>query len=68
MHVTVNGTREELPDAAGLPDLLARAGHTPAARGVALAVNGEVVHRAEWSTRPLVEGDTVELLVAVQGG
>jgi sulfur carrier protein len=68
MNVTLNGTAEQLPDGAQLPDLLARSGHTPAARGIAIALNGEVVPRAEWATRPLEDGDTVELLVAVQGG
>jgi sulfur carrier protein len=58
MNVTVNGVRTELPDG----------GRTPSARGVAIAVNGEVVPRPEWPSRSLVDGDTVELLVAVQGG
>ena len=68
MNVTVNGVREQLPAGAGLSDLLARAGHGPTARGVAVAVNGEVVRRADWPARALADGDTVELLVAVQGG
>jgi sulfur carrier protein len=68
MNLTLNGTAEQLPDGARLPDLLARHGHTTAARGVAVALNGEVVPRAEWVTQPLADGDVVELLVAVQGG
>lgn len=38
------------------------------ARGVAVAVNGEVVRRADWSERQLAEGDRVEVLTAAQGG
>ncbi|MDQ1650316.1 MAG: sulfur carrier protein [Frankiaceae bacterium] len=68
MRLTLNGTVEELPDGALLPDLLARHGHTTAARGVAIAHNGAVVPRAEWPTQSLADGDVVELLVAVQGG
>lgn len=68
MKLTLNGTTDELPDGALLPDLLARHGHTTAARGVAVALNGEVVPRADWLTQPLTDGDAVELLVAVQGG
>jgi sulfur carrier protein len=68
VNLIVNGVARQFPDGAGLPDLLAGFGHTAAARGVALAVNGEVVPRAEWTTRPLADGDAVELLVAVQGG
>jgi sulfur carrier protein len=68
MKLTLNGAVDDLPDGALLPDLLARSGHTAAARGIAIAVNGEVVPRADWATHPLSDGDSVELLVAVQGG
>ncbi|WP_417233476.1 sulfur carrier protein ThiS [Arthrobacter sp.] len=37
-------------------------------RGVAVAVNGEVVPRSAWAGTPLAAGDHVELLSAVQGG
>ena len=37
-------------------------------RGVAVAVNGEVVRRAEWPGARLVDGDRVEVLTAAQGG
>ena len=37
-------------------------------RGVAAAVNGVVVPRAEWPARPLAEGDRVILIRATQGG
>lgn len=37
-------------------------------RGVAVAVNGEVVRRAEWPAHRLLDGDRVEVLTAVQGG
>ncbi|MEM1347003.1 MAG: sulfur carrier protein ThiS [Myxococcota bacterium] len=38
------------------------------ARGVAVAVNGRVVRRAEWGERTLAQGDRVEIIRAVQGG
>ncbi|MGH8879979.1 MAG: sulfur carrier protein ThiS [Stackebrandtia sp.] len=38
-----------------------------AERGIAVAVNGEVVPRAQW-TRQLSDGDRVEVLTASQGG
>jgi sulfur carrier protein len=68
MTITVNGSPEQLPDGAGLTDLLAVHGHTAAARGIAIALNGAVVPRTEWTAHPLSDGDVVELLVAVQGG
>lgn len=68
MKLLLNGTPEELPDGSALPDLLAVHGHTVSARGIAVALNGAVVPRAQWPAQPLAEGDVVELLVAVQGG
>lgn len=38
------------------------------ARGIAVAVNGEVVPRSRWRQRALAPGDEVEVVEAVQGG
>jgi sulfur carrier protein len=38
------------------------------ARGVAVAVDGEVVPRAQWESFPLPEHARVEVLTAMQGG
>jgi sulfur carrier protein len=38
------------------------------ARGVAVAVDGEVVPRAGWSTFAIPDGARVEVLTAMQGG
>lgn len=38
------------------------------ARGVAVAVNGEVVRRVDWPGHRLAEGDRVDVLTAAQGG
>lgn len=35
---------------------------------VAVAVNREVVRRAEWPDRPLTDGDEVEVVTPRQGG
>jgi sulfur carrier protein len=40
----------------------------PDARGVAVAVDGEVVPRATWATFAILEGARVEVLTAMQGG
>jgi sulfur carrier protein len=37
-------------------------------RGVAVAVNGEVVRRPDWPAARLSEGDRVDVLTAAQGG
>ena len=47
---------------------LARLGLDLDARGVAVAVDGEVVPRAAWETFALEEDARVEVLSAMQGG
>jgi sulfur carrier protein len=66
MKVVVNGNPQAMPDGATVADLVRVV--TPVVRGVAVAVNGEVVPRAGWPGAPLREGDQVEVLTAAQGG
>ncbi len=66
MQVWINGTPRELTPGASVADALA-ALSAPAA-GVAVAVDGEVVPRATWTTHELTDGARVEVLTAVQGG
>ncbi len=63
MHLTVNGEQRDVPDAGTVADLVGEP-----RRGVAVAVNGEVVPRAGWPATPLRDGDRVEILTAAQGG
>ena len=37
-------------------------------RGVAVAIDGEVVPRGQWAATPLPEGARVEVVAAIQGG
>ena len=66
MKVWLNGEPQEVADAASVADALD--GHGVPPRGVAVAVDGEVVPRASWATSPLTEGARLEVLTAVQGG
>jgi sulfur carrier protein len=68
MNVTLNGERVELDERATAADAVAAAGVALPGRGVAVAVEGEVVPRAEWEQRGLREGEVVEVVHAVQGG
>jgi sulfur carrier protein len=69
MTIELNGARVELRDGASLAEAVAAAGIEPAAtRGVAAAVDGEVVPRAEWEATELATGAEVEVVRAVQGG
>jgi sulfur carrier protein len=66
--IAVNGEERPLPDDSTILALLLDLDVEPGERGVAVAVNGEVVPRQEWSARALTAGDRVELVRAVQGG
>ena len=68
VEVMVNGERRELPEAATVEAAVREAGVSEPARGVAVAVDGEVVPRGEWSAVMLERGQRVEVLHAVQGG
>jgi sulfur carrier protein len=66
MTVTVNGEPREVPDGLVLADLVAELTQSP--KGVAAAVNGEVVPRRAWPATRLAGGEVVEVVTAVQGG
>jgi len=66
--VTVNGEPRELRESARVPDAVAAVGAEAAGRGLAVAVDGEVVPRGEWDGFELRDGQRVEVLRAVQGG
>jgi sulfur carrier protein len=66
MTVTVNGEHRDLADGTTVAALLA--GLALPVRGVAVAVNSEVVSRSRWDGTRLRSGDRVEVLSAAQGG
>jgi thiazole synthase len=69
MRIELNGTDVELPVGASLADAVRKSGAEPAAsRGIAVALDGVVVPRAEWSATLLTDGRRVEVLAAIQGG
>jgi thiazole synthase len=68
MTVELNGSRVELPDGATVATAIELSGAAPEGRGVAVAVDGEVVPRSEWEATSLSDGQSVEVLAAIQGG
>jgi sulfur carrier protein len=64
--VVVNGEDRQVAGACTVAELAADLGAGP--KGVAVAVNGEVVVRGAWAGHRLQEGDRVEVLGAMQGG
>ena len=68
VEVLVNGEPRELPETATVEAAVREAGVADPGRGVAVAVDGEVVPRAQWAAVTLERGQRVEVLRAVQGG
>jgi sulfur carrier protein len=66
--IVVNGKQREHGAGEPLAALLRLLDVELDARGVAVAVDGEVVPRAAWSTFEVGEGARVEVLTAMQGG
>jgi sulfur carrier protein len=66
--IVLNGAPTEGRDGATVAELLAALGVEALGRGVAVAVNGEVVPRSTWPDRRVAHGDRVEALTAMQGG
>ncbi len=66
MTVLVNGDSSDVragTTVAGVVDALARS-----PKGIAVAVNGEIVPRSAWTKTKVNDGDEVEVLAAAQGG
>jgi len=68
VRIELNGEQRELASDATLVDAVRASGADEGARGVAVALDGEVVPRGEWTATPLAEGRSVEVLAAMQGG
>ncbi len=69
MRVKLNGESRELTDGATVADLVERSGlEAQRRRGIAVAVDSEVIPRSEWESTELSEGQAVELVTAIQGG
>jgi sulfur carrier protein len=68
MKVVLNGTRHELSAGATVDDAVESIGASEPRNGLAVAVDGEVVPRAEWGTHELGDAAHVEVLTAMQGG
>jgi sulfur carrier protein len=66
--IVLNGQLREHGAGEVVAVLVERLGLPAPARGVAVAIDGEVVPRAAWDTHPVPEGARVEVLTAMQGG
>ncbi len=66
--ITLNGESAQLDAGETVAAVLGLLGLELDARGVAVAVDGEVVPRAAWDSFTLTENARVEVLTAMQGG
>jgi sulfur carrier protein len=67
MLVFVNGEAREVREGSSVLGLLDEMA-LPDGRGIAVAVDGEVVPRGRWESTRLSEEQAVEIVRAVQGG
>ena len=69
IDIIVNGDARTVEIGSTLADLLETIDiDIEDTRGIAVAINNEVVRRPEWKGRELYAGDLVELVTARQGG
>jgi thiazole synthase len=68
MRVELNGEPIVLSDGATVASAIEASGASGDRRGVAVAIDGEVVPRSQWERTRLREDQKVEVLAAIQGG
>jgi sulfur carrier protein len=66
--VMLNGESRELPPGATVASVVSLVSVASSARGLAVAVQGEVVPRGAWASTELADGAEVEVVAAIQGG
>jgi sulfur carrier protein len=64
--VRINGEPRQFDDALRFTELVEHLGL--AGKRIAVERNGEIVPRSEFAARRVVDGDTLEIVVAVGGG
>ncbi len=63
--ISVNGVDEDYV-AETVDEMLGRLDIEP--RGVAVAIDGEIVRRSEWPNKRIEDGCAIEIVTAVAGG
>jgi sulfur carrier protein len=66
--ITLNGEPADVADGTTVADLLGRLDVPAEGRGVAVAVDAEVVPRGRWERHVVGDGAQVEVVTAIQGG
>jgi sulfur carrier protein len=69
MKIHVNGSERQVAERLTVAELVRElANGAGDGRGVAVAVDAEVVPRSRWDARELSDGERVEVVGAIQGG
>jgi sulfur carrier protein len=68
MIIHVNGQAREFAPPVWLREVLDLPDGAATPRGIAVAVNGQVIPRSQHANTELTEGARVEIVTAVQGG
>lgn len=68
MKITLNGTQKSIQENLTVKQFLEQTDGIENRQGIAVAINDEVVPRSEWEQRKISDGDSIEVIQAVQGG
>jgi sulfur carrier protein len=63
--IRVNGVEEQFLNET-VSELVRRRSIEP--RGIAVAINGDVVRRSDWEMTPIPDGASIEIVTAAAGG
>lgn len=67
--ISVNGEARQIDPDTLLPQILKEFKIDPSsARGIAVAINDEIIRRNAWQDQALASGDRIEIVTARQGG
>jgi len=66
--ITVNGEKRPFDVTVNIARILEELGIQVDQQGVAVAVNSEIVSRADWPSAVISSGDQIEVVRAIQGG
>ena len=66
-RIRINGERKSLA-VSTVDELLRAEAVDPAARFVAVAINGEVIPRGRWDSATVKDGDDIEIVRPAPGG
>ncbi len=68
MTIYVNGEQETVEEDITLEEFLKLKRISKEDKGIAVALNDDVVSKSEWASRKLEDGARIEIVRAVQGG